>query len=252
MSGDTTNVLIVDDEPPARSRLRQLLTEIPGFSVAAEASHGQEALQLANELRPDIMLLDIRMPGLDGLQVASHMANWAQKPAIIFTTAYDEYAIQAFEAQAIGYLLKPVRRERLQQTLAHAARVSRVQLAEVPGSLPRTQICAQRGRSLQMIRIEDIYCFQADQKYVTAHYAGGEALLDEPLKNLESEFGERFLRIHRNALVAVQFMDSLEQEDNGTWQVRLKAGLPPLAVSRRHVGEVKRRLRVGWSSGSPV
>ena len=124
MSGDTTNVLIVDDEPPARSRLRQLLTEIPGFSVAAEASHGEEALQIASEMRPDIMLLDIRMPGLDGLQVASHMATWAHRPAIIFTTAYDEYAIQAFEAQAIGYLLKPVRRERLAQTLArrHASR----------------------------------------------------------------------------------------------------------------------------------
>lgn len=252
MSIEASTVLIVDDEPPARSRLRQLLTEIPGFSVVGEASHGEEALQLASELQPDIMLLDIRMPGLDGLQVAAHLATRAQRPAIIFTTAYDEYAIQAFEAQAIGYLLKPVRRERLQQTLAHAARISRVQLAAVPGSLPRTQICAQRGRSLQMIRIEDIYCFQADQKYVTAHYAGGEALLDEPLKDLENEFGERFLRIHRNALVAVAYMDSLEQEDNGSWQVRLKAGLPPLAVSRRHVGEVKRRLRAGRSGSSPV
>ena len=97
-----------------------------------------------------------------------------------------------------------------------------------------------------------IRSFQADQKYVTAHYAGGEALLDEPLKDLESEFGERFLRIHRNALVAVAYMDSLEQEDNGSWQVRLKAGLPPLAVSRRHVGEVKRRLRAGRSDSAPV
>ena len=252
MTIDSTGVLIVDDEPPARSRLRQLLMEIPGFKVVGEASHGEEALQVAHELHPDIVLLDIRMPGLDGLQVASHMANWEHKPAIIFTTAYDEYAIQAFDAQAIGYLLKPVRRERLQQTLAHAARISRTQLAELPGSLARTQICAQRGRTLQMIRIEDIYCFQADQKYVTAHYAGGEALLDEPLKSLESEFGERFLRIHRNALVAVDYMDSLAQEDNGAWQVRLKAGLPPLAVSRRHVGEVKRRLRAGRSASTPV
>ena len=252
MTIDSTGVLIVDDEPPARSRLRQLLMEIPGFRIVGEASHGAEALQVANELRPDIVLLDIRMPGLDGLQVASHMAAWEQKPAIIFTTAYDEYAIQAFDAQAVGYLLKPVRRERLQQSLAHAARISRAQLSELPGSLPRTQICAQRGRALQMIRIEDIYCFQADQKYVTAHYAGGEALLDEPLKDLESEFGERLLRIHRNALVAVEYMDSLEQEDNGAWQVRLKAGLPPLAVSRRHVGEVKRRLRAGRSASTPV
>jgi two-component system response regulator AlgR len=238
MTIDSTGVLIVDDEPPARSRLCQLLMEIPGFKVVGEASHGEEALQVAHELHPDIVLLDIRMPGLDGLQVASHMANWEHKPAIIFTTAYDEYAIQAFDAQAIGYLLKPVRRERLQQR-SHVARIS---LPSLPGSLARTQICAQRAAC----RIG------SDQKYVTAHYAGGEALLDEPLKSLESEFGERFLRIHRNALVAVDYMDSLEQEDNGAWQVRLKAGLPPLAVSRRHVGEVKRRLRAGRSAGTPV
>ena len=245
MSAEPARVLIVDDEPPARSRLRQLVTDLEGFHVVGEAGHGEEALTLCNSLQPDVMLLDIRMPGVDGLQVASQLAGWERRPAIIFTTAYDEYAIQAFEAQAVGYLLKPVRRERLQLTLEHAARVGRAQLLRIPGSAPRTHICVQRTRGLQMIPVEQILCFQADQKYVTAHYAGGEALLDEPLKDLEDEFGERFLRIHRNALIAVAWLDSLDRDDTGAWQVRLKADFQPLPVSRRHVGDVKRRLRAG-------
>lgn len=236
-------VLIVDDEPPARSRLRQLLGELDAYQVVGEASHGEEALQLCNELRPDILLLDIRMPGLDGLAVAGHLAGWPQRPAVVFTTAYDEYAIAAFEAQAVGYLLKPVRRERLQQTLEHAARLGRTDLARLPGAEARTQLCVQRARGLQMIPVADVVYFQADQKYVTAHYPGGEALLDEPLKDLEAEFGERFLRIHRNALVAMAYVEGLERDDNGSFRVRLRVDLPPLPVSRRHVGEVKRRLR---------
>lgn len=238
-----TRVLIVDDEAPARARLRQMLDEIPGFTVTGEAAEGSEALALCDRLKPDLVLLDIRMPGLDGLQVARHLAGWEERPAVVFTTAYDEYAIQAFEAQAIGYLLKPVRRERLQQTLAHAARLTRAQAAELPGSSPRTHLCIQRTRGLQLLPVADIYCFQADQKYVTAFHTGGEALLDEPLKDLEQEFGDRFLRIHRNALVAVGTLESLERMEDGSWQVRLKDGLRSLPVSRRHVAEVKRRLR---------
>lgn len=243
MTGSPAGVLIVDDEPPARSRLRQLVGEIPGFEVVGEADHGEEALALCRSLRPDVLLLDIRMPGLDGLQVAGHLAAWEERPAVVFTTAYDEYAIQAFEAQAVGYLLKPVRRERLQQSLVHAARVSRPQLTALPGAAPRTHLCVQRPRGLQMIPVDEILCFQAEQKYVTAHYPGGEALLDQPLKDLEEEFGDRLLRIHRNALIAVAWLDTLEQDDRGAWQVRLKGHPPPLPVSRRHLGEVKRRLR---------
>lgn len=250
MSPDTVNpeaatVLVVDDEPPARSRLKQLVADLEGYRVVGEAGHGEEALNLCNALQPDVVLLDIRMPGVDGLQVASQLAGWERRPAVVFTTAYDEYAIQAFEAQAVGYLLKPVRRERLQQTLEHATRIGRAQLLRIPGSAPRSHICVQRARGLQMIPVEDVLCFQADQKYVTAHYAGGEALLDEPLKDLEDEFGDRFLRIHRNALVAVAWLDTLERDDSGAWQVRLKGDARVLPVSRRHVGDVKRRLRAG-------
>lgn len=245
MNMPPARVLIVDDEPPARSRLRQLVADLGGFEVVGEAGHGEEALRLCTSLNPDIVLLDIHMPGLDGLEVASQLAGWERRPAVVFTTAFDEYAIQAFDAHAVGYLLKPVRRERLQQTLEHATRVGRSQLLRLPGSAPRTQICVQRPRGLQLIPVEEVLCFLADQKYVTVHYPGGEALLDEPLKDLEDEFGDRFLRIHRNALVAVAWLDSLDREEAGTWQVRLKHDFRPLPVSRRHVGEVKRRLRAG-------
>ncbi len=243
MSAPAATVLIVDDEAPARARLRQLVGELPPYTVVGEAAHGEEALRLCGELEPDVLLLDIRMPGLDGLEVAGHVAGWPRRPAVVFTTAYDEYAIQAFEAQAVGYLLKPVRRERLQQALEHAARVGRAQLQRLPGAGPRTQLCAARGRGFDLIPITQVRCFQADQKYVSVFHSGGEALLDEPLKDLEAEFGDRFLRIHRNALVAVAWIDSLERRDDGAWQVRLKGGYPPLPVSRRHVAEVKRRLR---------
>jgi two-component system response regulator AlgR len=183
------------------------------------------------------------MPGIDGLEVASHLAGWQRRPAVVFTTAFDEYAIQAFEAQAVGYLLKPVRRERLQQTLEHAARVSRAQLQRLPGAGPRSQLCVARGRGFDLVPVAQVRCFQADQKYVTVLHSGGEALLTEPLKDLEEEFGDRFLRVHRNALVAVAWIEGLERREDGAWQVRLKDGFPPLPVSRRHAGDVKRRLR---------
>jgi two-component system, LytTR family, response regulator AlgR len=240
---DNARVLIVDDESPARVRLRQLLGDLGHYEVVGEASQGTEALELCATLKPDVVLLDIRMPGMDGLQVASHLAGWPERPAVIFTTAFDEYAMQAFDAQAIGYLLKPVRRERLQQTLAQASRLGRSQISSLAGGAPRSHICVQRSRGLHLIPAGDVLCFQADQKYVTVFHSGGEALLDETLKDLEQEFGERFIRIHRNALVAVDWLDRLERLDDGSWQVILKADFRPLPVSRRHVAEVKRRLR---------
>lgn len=238
-----SRIVIVDDEAPARARLRQLVGDLSGFEIIGEAGHGAEALNLCNELQPDVVLLDIRMPGIDGLEVAGHMAAWERRPAVVFTTAYDEYAIQAFEAQAVGYLLKPVRRERLQQTLEHAARVSRAQLVKLPGKAPRSHICVQRARTLQLIPVADIRLFQADQKYVTAHHTGGEALLSEPLKDLEIEFAEDFLRVHRNTLVAVSRVERLEKTDDGGWVVYVTGAPAPVQVSRRHVVDVKQRIR---------
>jgi two-component system response regulator AlgR len=243
MSATAATVLIVDDEAPARSRLRQLVGELPPYTVIGEAAHGEEALALCGQLEPDVVLLDIRMPGLDGLAVADHLAGFEHRPAVVFTTAYDEYAVQAFEARAVGYLLKPVRRERLQRALEHAARIGRAQLRQLPGAGPRTQLCVPRGRGLTLLPIGEVACFRADQKYVTVLHAGGEALLAEALKDLETEFGDRFVRIHRNALVALAWIEAMEQRPDGLWQLRLKGPHGVLPVSRRHLAAVKQRLR---------
>jgi two-component system response regulator AlgR len=242
MSGPPATVLIVDDEAPARSRLRQLVAELPPYTVIGEAAHGEEALALCGRLEPDVVLLDIRMPGLDGLAVAGQLAGWARRPAVVFTTAYDAHAVQAFEAQAVGYLLKPVRRERLQQALDHAARIGRSQLRQLRGTAPRRHLCVPRGRGIALVPIDEVLCFHADQKYVTVRHVGGEALLSEPLKDLETEFGDRFVRSHRNALVACDWIEALERRADGGWQLRLRGGHGPLPVSRRHLAGVKRRI----------
>jgi two-component system response regulator AlgR len=239
-------VLIVDDEPPARMRLRQLLGELPEWQVASEASHGRQALELCQLLAPDVVLLDIRMPEMDGIEVARHLAQLEPGPAVIFTTAYDDYAVQAFEAQAIGYLLKPVRRERLARALQHAARLAgrELQALNPPGNAgnSRSHICVRKARGLMLVPVGKVLFFQADQKYVTLHHASGEELLDEPLKDLETEFAARFIRIHRNTLAAVAHLERVEATEDGRALAWIKGRESPLPVSRRLLADVKRRL----------
>jgi len=234
-------VLIVDDEAPARLRLRELLGELEAFECVGEAADGAQALALSQALEPDIVLLDIRMPGIDGLEVARHLLSFESRPAVVFTTAFDDYAVQAFDTQAVGYLLKPVRRERLARSLEHAARVTMAQLGALRASA-RQHICVQRARGLELIPVADILYFEADQKYVTVRHHGGEALLGEPLKELEQEFAEHFVRIHRSTLVALKYLSALERDEDGGCYVRLKGVDTRLPVSRRHVRAVKRRL----------
>lgn len=244
-------VLIVDDEKPARDRLRQLLDDADGYEVAGEASNGNEALQLASKLRPDIVLLDIRMPGMDGVEAAHHLNELSEPPAVVFTTAYDEYAIAAFEARAIGYVLKPVRRERLQRALQHAARLTGNVLnstAEQAGiSSERQHICAHVHGELKLIPVDSISWFQADQKYVCVHHDNGDDLIDDSLKSLEQEFCERFVRIHRSALVAVSRIEQLEKTKGGKLHIALRGDsqddAKQLIISRRHVADVRRRLK---------
>ena len=246
-------VLIVDDEGPARDRLRQLVEDVDGYDVAGEAANGHEALELAASLEPDIVLLDIRMPGLDGIEVAHHLNAAADPPAIVFATAYDEYAIDAFDAQAIGYVLKPVRRRKLEAALAHASRLARATIDEVaraPGvETRREHVCAQTGDRLRLIPIGEIDYFRADQKYVAVHHADGVSLINESLKALEEEFADRFVRIHRSALVAVARIETLEKSAEGHYRVILRGDSQDdddaLIISRRHVADVRRRLKGG-------
>jgi len=240
-------ILVVDDEALARSRLRGLLAGDESHQVVAEADSGEACLALVAKHRPDVVLLDIRMPGMDGIETARHLAALAEPPAVIFTTAYDAFAVQAFDAQAVGYLLKPVRGERLTEALRRAARPTRPQLAALTGagSTPRRRIAAKLGDALRLIPVDTIRYFQADQKYVTVHHEGGADLIDESLKDLETEFQETFVRIHRNALVALQYMAALERDARGILLARLDGVTETLAVSRRHAPEVRRRIRAG-------
>ena len=242
------NILIVDDEPPARARLRRLLEEGGAHAVVGEAATGRQALEMAAELAPDVVLLDISMPGLSGLETAQHMNALEAPPCIIFATAHDRYAIQAFDAGAVGYVLKPVRRERLERALEQAARVSRGPLGEVrreAGLAERQHVCARVRGELKLIPVGEVQVFQADQKYVRVHHRHGEHLIDDSLKTLEDEFGERFVRIHRGALVALAEIERLRRTEDGQTEVVLRSGEAPdrLLVSRRHLAEVKRRLR---------
>lgn len=244
-------VLIVDDETPARSRLKQMLEDEGEHVIVGDASNGKDALEMAARLAPDVVLLDIRMPGMSGLEAAHHLNALDHPPAIVFTTAYDEYAIDAFQAQAVGYVLKPVRRERLASALAQAARVQSTALTGLARGTgmdePRSHICARAHGELKLIPVEDIACFHADQKYTRVCYRGGQQLIDDSLKQLENEFGERFVRIHRSALVAVAEIGALKKTDDGDVVVQLRENAPapdePLKVSRRHVAAVRRKLR---------
>ncbi len=236
-------VLIVDDEQPARERLRTLLGEIGGVAIAGEAATGAEALRLAAEAGATVVLLDVRMPGMDGIEAAHHLTTLAAPPAVIFTTAYDEYAVSAFDAQAVGYLLKPVRKEKLAAALARAERLTRAQLQGLApaGTQRRTRIAARHRGGVRLIPIEEIYCFIADQKYTTVRHARGEDLIEESLRALEQELGERFVRIHRNALVGTRHIDAVERSADGRWLVRLRGCDEALAVSRRMASHLRER-----------
>ncbi|MBL1273182.1 MAG: response regulator transcription factor [Oceanospirillales bacterium] len=246
-------ILIVDDEPLARGRLRRLADDLPGYQVCGEAGDGDAALAQVAELQPDILLLDIRMPGLDGMEVAAHLSKLNSPPAIIFCTAYDSYAIQAFDVQAIAYLLKPVRKQALEEALARAGRVNRVQLQAFSGepvdnsagrnTAGNEQLAVRTHRGTELIDIAGIRYCQADQKYVTIHHSRGEAVSDYTLKELENAYPRQLLRIHRNTLVGVRFIQALKRTSEGHNLVSLRDNLGELQVSRRHASNVRQWLQ---------
>lgn len=228
-------ILIVDDEPLARSRLQDLLDDIGGHNVIGEASNGEQALSQIEEHHPDLVLLDIHMPGIDGLDVAKKISLKPSPPAVIFTTAYSEHALKAFDNDAIDYLLKPIRQARLEQALCKVS-----PHVTDKSDTTRHHISAQVLGSIKLIPIEDIYYFQSDSKYVVVYHRGGEVLIDDSLKSLEQEFSDHFTRIHRNALVADVYIEGLEKIANGQFQLRLVNCPTPLEVSRRQLPSVRK------------
>jgi two-component system response regulator AlgR len=238
-------VLIVDDEQLARDRLVRMVGGFDGYEVVGQAGNGIEAVKLAASVLPEVVLLDIRMPGMDGLEAARHLIEFDEPPAVIFCTAYEEHAVEAFDLQAVGYLLKPVRREGLERALGKAQRVNKAQLAALAEEQPprRSHISARTRRGIELIPVDDVRYFQADQKYVTVRHGGGEIIIDEPLKDLEEEFGEQFLRVHRNALIAWAFIVGLDRQSSGNYRIRLKDIDESLEISRRHVAAVRKFVK---------
>ena len=247
MNAGPMRVLIADDEPLARERLRVLLAGEPGVQVVAEAGDGHAALHACAEHHPDMILLDISMPGIDGLETARHLAAFEPRPAVVFCTAYDVHALSAFDAQAIDYLVKPVRPERLSAALERvrtfAAGRAQNDGREHADGQKRTHLCARLRGSLRLIPVEDIRYLQAEEKYVVVHHARGEDLIEESLKSLETEFAERFVRIHRNCLVARNEIVELRRAGDGHTQAVLRHGAHPLEVSRRCVAQLRETLR---------
>ncbi len=244
-------VLIVDDEPLARDRLRTLLADIAlqlSSEVVGEAANGLAALEVLREQAVDVVLADIRMPGMDGIELATHLGRLEKPPAVIFTTAYDNYAVQAFDLNAVDYLLKPVRTQRLLAALQKVPgpRPDAALLAGIGQEMRgggRTHLsCHERGRLL-LVPIGEVLYFKADLKYVTARTAEREYLLDEALTHLEHEFAERFLRLHRAVLVAKNALAGFEKaagDDAEAYGWALLRGVPEkLPVSRRQWAPAK-------------
>jgi two-component system, LytTR family, response regulator AlgR len=235
-------IMIVDDEAPARNRLKELLADCAAsvpLKVVGEAANGREALDLMSREPADLLLLDIRMPEMDGIEVARHLLSLEQMPAVIFTTAYNVYAIQAFEVNAVDYLLKPVRGERLLGALQKARQnrpLGPVQLQKL-AQRPRTCLSVQERGKILLIPIGEVIYLRAELKYVTIRTLEREYLLEESLTNLEQEFIDGFIRIHRNCLVAkasiAGFEKMTEEAGEAHWKVVLKGVEEKLPVSRR-------------------
>jgi len=247
VDSDIPRILIADDEAPARARLRDLLDECREsfpLAIVDEARNGREALDVLNREKIDIVLLDIRMPEMDGLEAARHIAGMADPPAIIFTTAFDSYAIKAFEVNAIDYLLKPIRVERLLVALGKtraAPPVSR-QALDAAANQPRRHLSVHERGKIILVPVADILYLRAELKYVTVKTVEREHLVEESLTHLEEEFAESFVRIHRNCLVAraaiAGFERNAEESESG-WAVVIKGTNEKLPVSRRQHGVVK-------------
>ena len=241
MSEAPLRVMIVDDEAPARARLKDVLADCAAemaVEVVGEAGTAREALDALSAAPADVVLLDIRMPEMDGVEFAQHLQKLPQPPAVVFTTAYDEYAIRAFEVHAVDYLLKPIRLARLREALArvpvsHAP--SPAALKDLASGPPAFLSAQERGR-VHLIPVKDVIYLKAELKYVTVRTREREYLIEDSLSRLEQEYAERFVRVHRNCLIARDAVRGFERgtgETEGQWVALLEGCEEKIAVSRR-------------------
>jgi len=253
MTDAPLRVLIVDDEAPARRRLRQLLedcAEVLPLAIVGEAATGREALEVLHAAPADLVLTDIHMPDMDGLELARHLLKLPEPPVVIFTTAYQQHALDAFEVNAVDYLLKPVRLPRLLSALQKLPRLrplSTERLDELPTNARRYLSITERARVI-LVPIEDVVYLKAELKYITIRTVEREYLLEESLTRLEDEFGSRFVRVHRNCLVARDFIRGFERratdEGDAHWEVLLRDVPESLPVSRRQQSVVREIGRI--------
>lgn len=240
------NILIVDDEALARARLRELL-KAHVETRCLEAEHGVQALEILAQQRIDLVILDIRMPRMDGLETALHIGKLDVPPAIIFCTAYEEHALKAFELHAVDYLLKPVKRERLASALERAAKMrgqrdTALQTA-VQAVGRRTQLSAKMRGELRLVPIREVLYLQADTKYVEVHSERDTVLIEDSLVQLEEEFADLFVRIHRNCLVAKSAILGLHKSAHGEVALSVRNRPEKLEVSRRNVSAVRKLMK---------
>ena len=242
----SNQVLVVDDESIARRRTVRMLDKIDGFECCGEAATGREALEKIESLKPDLLLLDIRMPGMSGMHLAEKLSERDRPPAVIFCTAYDQHMLEAFSASAVGYLVKPMRLEQLQEALERGGKINRLQLSQLADSFEEKEhtqhICIRSLRGMELIRPDAISVCEAKEKYVTLFHQGSESLTEMSLKQIESEYGDNFLRVHRNALVGVKFIEGLERSPTGETRVVVSGSTVKPRVSRRHLKGVKEKV----------
>lgn len=236
-------ILVVDDEQLAREHIKRLLLELgPDYRLTGEAANGEQAVMACSEHAVDLVLMDIHMPGMNGLEAARLISDQPLPPAMIFTTAYSEHALSAFDVSAVDYLLKPVRREKLLAALRKAASITRPQMAT--STLMDAEFLVSNVRDrVQRIPLADIFYLRADSKYVTARHPDGEALLEDSLKFLAERYPQQFYRVHRNALVNMSRVSGLEKELGGQLYVTFHGIDDRLEVSRRHQAEVRKAMR---------
>jgi two-component system response regulator AlgR len=231
------SILIVDDEQPARDRLRRLVDTLPGFEIAGEAVSGADALRRIRELGPDILLLDISMPGMDGMSLARVLQESESSPAVVFCTAFQDQALNAFEVEAVDYLVKPVRAERLEAALDKARRYLGKDDA-TPDHFLRSTV----GGKVVLTPIGQVICLLAEDKYTTVIHEAGETVIDDSLTVLEQRFPSLFFRVHRNALVSLRHLRGVERTSQGYTQALLTGTDRKPEVSRRNVAPLRKLL----------
>jgi len=231
-------ILIVDDEKPARDRLHRMMEDLPQYAVAGAASSGQEALEAIAELQPDILLLDISMPGMDGMSVARLIQQGGWRIAVIFCTAYQNQALEAFEAEAVDYLVKPVRAERLQQALEKARRYLGEDREHAPDQFLRSTV----GGKMMLTAVQRVICLLAEDKYTTVVHEKGRTIIEDSLTDLEKRFSDVFFRIHRNALISRKHVRGLARDSSGRALAVLSGTDLRPEVSRRNLAALRKLL----------